>query len=290
LKLVLAVVTSTVAFVAAVCVASPAPAPAPAPAPPATRPSPEQLHAIAFPLLRDKQYPKAAGPLEQAYKARPLAEQPRPLVLNHALLDIAMKTNAMRAVKDLRDYLGARETGDERAVDLLGTALFVAGREERMQETELYTAAEKQLEQSIKLVEKSRPGERKWGSEWKPETEFAELHAKRTATNKSFREAKQALRKALNEAQEAAAKVDRLEDKGAGIKKRVVAKRTAALEAALRESAEAEKRYAQQKTVVEAARKNLFEPTWSTDLAPIDPATPNAGRVTASTRPAKPST
>jgi hypothetical protein len=260
------------------------------PAPPTTRPSPEQLHATAFPLLRDKQYQKAAGPLEQAYKARPLAEQPRPLVLNHALLDVATKTNAMRAVKDLRDYLGARETGDERAVDLLGAALFVAGRDERMQETELYTAAEKQLEQSIKLVEKSRPGERKWGSEWKLEAEYAELHAKRTATRKSFRDAKQVLKKSLNDAQEAAAKVDRLEDKGAGNKKRVVAKRTAALEAALRESAEAEKRYAQQKTVVEAARKNLFEPTWATDLAPIDPATPNAGRVTASTCPAKPST
>jgi hypothetical protein len=249
------------------------------------------LHALAYPFLRDKQYPKAAAPLEQAYKARPLAQQPRPLVLNHALLDIATKTNAMRAVKDLREYLGPLEKGDEHAVNLLGAALVVAGREERMQETELYTTAEKQLEQSIKLVEKTRPGERKWGTEWKPEAEYTELHAKRAAARKSFREAKQALRKAENDAQEAAAKVDRLQDKGSGSKKKVVAKRTAALEAAYRESAEAEKRYASQKAVVETAKANLFEPTWSTDLAPIDPATPNAGRATASTRPAaKPST
>jgi tetratricopeptide (TPR) repeat protein len=293
------IVSSSLAAAAAAAAAPPPPPPPPAPAPlesasrspvaPTTRPSPEQLHAQAYEFMRAGQLQRAQAPLEQAYKARPLAQQPRPLVLNHALLDVAIKTNAMRAVKDLRDYLGALEKGDEHAVNLLGAALLVAGREERMQETELYTAAEKQLEQSIKLVEKSRPGERKWGSEWKPEAEHAELHAKRAATNQSFREAKQALRKALNDAQEAAAKVDRLEDKGAGSKKKVVAKRTAALEAAYRESAEAEKRYAQQKTVVEAARKNLFEPTWSTDLAPIDPATPNAGRVTASTRPAKPS-
>ena len=94
----------------------------------------------------------------------------------------------------------------------------------------------------------------------------------------------------MNDAEQAAAKVDRLQDKGAGSKKRVVAKRTAALEAALRESAEAEKRHAHQKTVVEAARKNLFEPTWSTELEPIDPATPNACRVSkpAATRPAEP--
>src|SRR5687768_4830518 len=92
--------------VATALAAAPAPAPAPAPAsPPATRPSPGQLHAIAFPLLRDKQYQKASAPLEQAYSARPIADQPRPLVLNHALLDIALKTNAMRAVKDLREYL-----------------------------------------------------------------------------------------------------------------------------------------------------------------------------------------
>jgi hypothetical protein len=267
-----------VLFVSVTTTFAAAPASAP-PAPPTTRPSPEQLHATAFPLLRDRQYQKAAGPLETAYRARPLAEQPRPLVLNHALLDVAMKTNAMRAVKDLREYLGAAKQGDEHAVNLLGAALDVAGREERMEETELYLSAEKQLEQSIKVVEKARPGERKWGAEWKPEAEYNALEAKRSATRKIFREAKQELRKALNDAKEAAAKVDRLQEKGSGSKKKVVAKRSAALEAAYRESAAAEKRHAQQKTVAEAARKNLFEPAWPTELEPIDPATPNARRV-----------
>ncbi|MEA2708571.1 MAG: hypothetical protein QOF78_1172 [Phycisphaerales bacterium] len=238
---------------------------------PATRPSPEQLHATAFQFLRDKQYQKATTPLETAYKARPLAEQPRALVLNHALLDIVTKQNAMRAVKDLREFLGAREIGDERAVNFLGAALDVAGRDERMQETDLYLAAEKQLERSIKLVEKRRPGERMWGSQWKPEAEFKDLQAKRHASRQAFRAAKLELKKSVTAAEQAAAKVDRLEDKGTAGKKKVVAKRSANLDAALRESAEAEKRVANQKTVVEATRKNLFEPKWSMDLEPIDP-------------------
>src|SRR4051812_38415789 len=105
----LAIVTSIIAIVAAATAAvSAAPPPATSPA---TRPSPEQLHATAYPLLRDKQYQKAATPLDIAYKARPLAQQPRTLVLNHALLDIVTKQNAMRAVKDLRDYLAVQEAG-----------------------------------------------------------------------------------------------------------------------------------------------------------------------------------
>src|SRR5438045_1545419 len=71
---------------------------------PATRPSIEQLHAQAYQLMRAGQYQKAAAPLEQAYRAKPAAEQGRALLLNHALLDVMQKINAMRAVKDLRDY------------------------------------------------------------------------------------------------------------------------------------------------------------------------------------------
>ena len=273
---------------AAQAIAAPAPATAPAAAGATSRPTAEQLHTIAYGFLRDQQYQKAATPLESAYKARPLAQQPRSLVLNHALLDIAMKQNAMRAVKDLRDYLAAQEQGDERAVNLLGAALDVAGRDERMPETELYQSAQKQLEQSIKLVERLRPGERKWGSEWKPQAEFADLDAKRDASRKSIREARQAMQKALHEAEQAAAKVDRIEGKGEAGKKKVVAKRSANLDAARRESAEAEKHLKDQKAALEAARKNEFAPTWSTDLPPIDPATPNAGRTPPpATRPAK---
>ena len=233
------------------------------------------------------QMQRAVTPLEIAYKSRPLAEQPRALVLNHALLDVALKQNAMRAVKDLREYLGAQDaSADEQAVNLLGAALEVAGHDERMRETELYMNAEQQLEKSIKLLERGRPGERKWGTPWKPDKEFADLQAKRQASQQALRAANQELRKRLKDAEQAAAKVDRLEDKGSAGKKKVVQKRSAQLDAARHESTEAEQRYAQQKPVVAEARKNLFEPTWSTELAPIDPATPNARRAPApSTQP-----
>src|SRR4051812_14309304 len=85
-----------------------APAPASAttsPALPTSRPSVEQLSRTGYEALREKQYQKAAAPLDAAYGARPLAQQSRALLLNHAMVDVALKKNAMRAVKDVRDYL-----------------------------------------------------------------------------------------------------------------------------------------------------------------------------------------
>ena len=102
-----------------------------------TRLSPEELHFAAFELLLDDQVQKAAVPLEQAYRARPMQQQPRALVLNHALVDIKQKVNAMRAAKDMRDYLraGPQDRPDEDAIDLLGAALVVAAaRDEKIRE------------------------------------------------------------------------------------------------------------------------------------------------------------
>src|SRR5437016_1612499 len=90
---------------------------------PATRPSIEQLHAQAYDLMRAGQTQKAGVLLEQAYRARPLAEHDRALVLNHALLDIQQKVNAMRAAKDLREYLRLHPEPDDQATNLLGAAL-----------------------------------------------------------------------------------------------------------------------------------------------------------------------
>jgi hypothetical protein len=160
-------------------VAPPSPPPPP-PVAPTSRPSPEQLHAQAYEFMLAGQSQRAQAPLEQAYKARPLRQQPRSLILNRAILDIAQRINIMRPVKDLREYLAnlPPEQVDEDAVDLLGAALQAARKSPRTAELPLTRTGEKQLALSIELLEQSRPRERKWGQKWYTENDFREIRAR----------------------------------------------------------------------------------------------------------------
>jgi S1-C subfamily serine protease len=100
-------------------------------------------------------------------------EPTRELVINRAVTDIIQRTKAMRAAKSLRTYLEKHPSDepDEQLLNLLGTSLFVA---------EQHTAAKGFLEQCAKLyeaqnerLEKTRPGQRRWGIEWMSAREVA---------------------------------------------------------------------------------------------------------------------
>jgi len=177
---IVVVATTTTSFVSAAAAAGPASAPsaaAVAPTTPATRPSPVQLHMQAYEFMLAGQFQRAQAPLEQAYKARPLAQQPRPLILNRAMLDITQKVNIMRPIKDLREYLANLPPGqvDEDAVDLLGAALQAAAKNPRTTELPLFGAGMKQMQTSIELLEQARPRERKWGQKWYRDADFHEI-------------------------------------------------------------------------------------------------------------------
>ena|SRR5687768_16624266 len=104
-----------------------------APARPAVKgASVEELHAAAVVLMRAGEFPKAAPLLEQAYRAKPAADHSRPLLLNHAMLDVKQRVNVMRAIKDLRNYMQLNPVPDEQATNILGAALVVAGKNERV--------------------------------------------------------------------------------------------------------------------------------------------------------------
>ena len=143
----------------------------------------------AYEFMLAGQFQRAHAPLEQAYKARPLAQQPRPLILNRAILDIAQKVNAMRPVKDLAAYLANLPPGqvDEDAVDLLGAALQVAGKNPKWVELPLYKSAEKQSQNSIELLEQARPRERKWGQKWYREIDFREIRSNVTRAANAYK-------------------------------------------------------------------------------------------------------
>lgn len=142
---------------------------------PSSRPvlrDPAELHAEAVSLMLAGQYPKAAPLLDQARNRTPTPD--RALVLNRAMLDLRQRVNVMRGVKDLTAYLKPGDP-DETAVDLLGACLSLARKNPRITQNAVYQAGEKQLAASVGAVERTRPGERKWGNQWMSDKQFVDI-------------------------------------------------------------------------------------------------------------------
>jgi hypothetical protein len=94
----------------------------------------------------------------------------RELVWNRAVNDLLQKTNIMRAVKTLGDYMQAATEADEPMVNLLGTICFVADASNPPNRKVLDDAIGFYTQRSGDL-ERARPGERRWGVQWLPEAE-----------------------------------------------------------------------------------------------------------------------
>jgi hypothetical protein len=101
----------------------------------------------------------------------------RTVLLNSARIDIAGKSDAMRAVTGLEKYLKSAAQPDEQAVELWGMALATYARSRgRVPEVKeaAFVSAQAQLE-------KTRPGERRWGNSWISDAEFTQVEAQRAA-------------------------------------------------------------------------------------------------------------
>jgi len=260
---------------------------------PTSRPSPEQLHRAAYPLLKDKQFAKAVPLLEQAYSGTPVDQRSRALVLNHAMLDLSQKAYVMRAVKDLSAYLGSEHPkADEPAADLLGAALDAAPDDDRVRDSDLYTGAQKVLKQCINALEASRPGQHKWGARWISGSEYSDLRAKNDAAQQAVRAEKKKAAALARNVEQAKDKQDKLADKGEAGRARAVRRREAELEDATRQLAQAEQAYNAQLAQVQRAKDALKQtphPEWPTEFEPVDPDGPEALRPP-KPRPAAPAT
>src|SRR5262245_40726632 len=93
--------------------------------PPTTKPTLPELEVHAVALMRNDQWADARALFEEIGRATPPAQRSRPLVLNRAIVDVATKANAMRAVRELSDYLRANRDPDETATNILGSALNI---------------------------------------------------------------------------------------------------------------------------------------------------------------------
>lgn len=155
----------------------------------------QALHGVALAYLMNGDTPKAGelfddrGPLGRAVKERLAAgvargATDRDLVYNRAVVDMIQKYNVMRAVKGAKDFLASHDgTPDERMVDLLGTAINLAREYERVSESSaLLKEAEALYAARVVRLEAGRPGERRWGAEWRPAREVEKLYAEKKRT------------------------------------------------------------------------------------------------------------
>ena len=249
----------------------------------------------AYEFMRAGQFQKATAPLEQAYRAKPLGEQPRSLVLNHAMLDVMQKINAMRAVKDLREYMRMHPEPDELVVNLLGAALQTSAKTPRVIQTDLFQNAVKQLEQGVAALEQTRPGEHKWGNKWYNEVGFHDIRMKLDESLARLRTEQDDADRLKGDWQAALAEVQRYNTLNMGTvhvhrdpndawscpicyQIRINEQRR---QTAMSRATAAEGRYKAQQLIADRAKADVPQPDWMMDFTPIDPAAPGPASILA---------
>jgi hypothetical protein len=176
--LLLAVVLAAPLASAQVVVPVPPASPAARPAAPATKPSPAELHAQAYEFMRAERFDKSMPLLNRAYIQTPAAQRSRPLIFNRALLDLVQKANLPRGIKDLHQHLARNPAPDEQASNLLGSLLEFAAENPRWRSGPLYADAFREFARREAVLERHRPGFKRWGPKWITQEEFDEIKRK----------------------------------------------------------------------------------------------------------------
>ncbi len=117
--------------------------------------------AVAEMFLGDFNY--ASTCMERALVAA-AGKPDRALLLNNAMLQIGVN-NPMRSAKFLKEYLEGHEKDlDEPMLNALGASLYLA--EDSARKAILFNQAADYYVKYQKLVEATRPGMKRWGTEW----------------------------------------------------------------------------------------------------------------------------
>ncbi len=121
-------------------------------------------HGLALCLVEQKEVAKAAAMLDKALSFTTTPD--RALVLNSAAANMAIRAH-MRAAKLSKDYLTAHpKEADEAVLNALGTALSAATATER--KNRFFTDAAAFYMIANQRLEASRPGYKRFGSDWYP--------------------------------------------------------------------------------------------------------------------------
>jgi hypothetical protein len=155
---------------------------------PTTKPSPQEMLAQAVEFMRKGQMQKARPLLEELGKSLPANEQTRPYVLNRAIVDVALKANAMRAVRELGDYLIRHRDADEEATNILGAALDLTARDPKLKAGKLWQTAFREWDRRNYELENSRPGYHRFAAKWLTQEQFDDLKDQREKIEKAIKD------------------------------------------------------------------------------------------------------
>ncbi len=215
------------------------------------------LHALAVAYLENKNVQRAGemfddgAPLGRIASTRPTRE----MIWNRAVTDVTQKFNIMRTVKMLRDYLEKHpDPPDEDLINLFGTACS-AGDETNPANRKLLDDAIGYYQVLNTQLEKTHPGQKRWGAQWLPE---AEAQAKYDDQSKYIEIFQQKLR----DKEMAGIRLKEAQQNAAGIKRAPGAE--AAVTAAKNALTDADR-------AATAARAAIPRAAWLTDLKPMIP-------------------
>lgn len=129
----------------------------------------DALAMVNYCYIKLDDIPRATRSLEAALAASPLLDRGLTMNLAYALL---RSRNPMRGVKVIKDYLVARPTAlDEEALNAYAICLGQSSEEARG--NRFWTECVAFFDQYNKRVEATRPGYKRWGVEWVPQSEWA---------------------------------------------------------------------------------------------------------------------
>lgn len=140
------------------------------------------LHGLGLSFLYLNQHQRAAHYMQRAIDASG-GKPERPVILNMAMVQIAMN-QPMRAVKITLDYLDAnKKEADEAMLNAMGSGLFLCDYFSRR--NPIWGKSADFYVQYQKVVEATKPGQKRWGVEWLPASEAsAKLKAMKEADAK----------------------------------------------------------------------------------------------------------
>src|SRR5687768_14404736 len=150
----------------------------------------------AVELMLAKKFLEAGRMFDQMFKELGAENRTRPMVLNRAIVDVTNKRMAVRAVKELGEYLTKNRAEDELATNILAAALNIAAEDSAVKKGKLWQDAYTEWERRNYVLDRSRPGYRRWGAQWMTEKEFEELKAKQKEYDDSIAAAEDRLAKA----------------------------------------------------------------------------------------------
>ena len=295
LVILLAAAWSSSSVTSAQAVASPRaptlPPPTSRPFTPATKPSPAELHAQAYQFMRQEKFDKATPLLNRAYNETPPAQRSRPLVLNRALLDLVQKGNLPRAMKDLYQYFARNPAPDEEASDLLGSILEMAAQNSRWRDGPLYADAFREFARRETVLERHRPGFKRWGAKWITQGEYDEIQRKDRELQQQIYDQYQRVDRATTTARSLTQQYNTAATKARGFANHSHVRRAGdpivpcpicaalyeATQSATELSAELEaanKELDRENKIYEQLQRRTTKPTWPTRYDPIDPDAP----------------